>query len=111
MVTLDDVLTELHGLRALLQDRGPSRLSRADRDRLARILPVVAGLMGSAPFLARELLEHPSAGLGLVLAGSSSRSLGRLLRRAEGQPVAGYVVEQVGIEGGAVLWSVSKVVS
>jgi hypothetical protein len=104
-------MVELRAVHLLLLDRGPSRLSRADRDRLARILPVVAGAVGSAPFLARELLEHPSAGLGLVLAGSSSRSLGRLLRRAEGQPVAGYVVEQVGIEAGAKLWSVSKVVS
>ena len=111
MVTLDDVLTELHGLRALLQDRGPSRLSRADHVRLAALLPVIAGAVGSAPFLARELLEHPSAGLGLVLAGSSSRSLGRLLRRAEGQPVAGFVVQQVGQESGAKLRSVSKVVS
>ena len=111
MVTLDDVLTELHGLRALLQDRGPSRLSRADRDRLGAILPVVVASLGSSPFLVRELLHLDSVGLRLVLAGLSGKALGRLLRRGEGQPVNGLVVEQVGVEAGSALWKVSKVLS
>ena len=109
MVTLDLLYDELRAIHHLLADRGPSRLSRADCDRLARILPVVVGAVGSAAFLVRELLEHSSAGLRLVLAGCSSRSLGRLLRRAEGQPVAGFVVQRVGVEAGAKLWQIVKV--
>ena len=111
MVTNDDLLAELRVIRQLLDDRGPAlRLSRADRDRLGALLPVVAAVVGPDGFLVRELLQLESPGLALVLAGCSSRSLGRLLRRGEGVPVGGYVVERLGQESGAVLWRVLKVV-
>ncbi len=112
MVTLDDVFAEVVRVRQLVEaGRVESRLSRADQARLAAILPVAAGAVGSAPFLVRELLRLESAGLRLVLAGVSGKALGRLLRRGEGQPVAGLVVEQVGVEAGSTLWKVSKVLS
>lgn len=109
---LDQVLLELRALRQLIEaGRAESRLSRGDHDHLGAILPVVAAKVGSSPFLVRELLRVESAALRLVLAGLSAKALGRLLRRAEGQPVNGLVVEHVGVEAGAVLWRVVKVVS
>jgi hypothetical protein len=111
MVTLDQVYAEVLRLAQLVEAREASRLSRADLDRLGGLLPVVAAVFGSEAFLVRELLQADHAGLALVLAGCSGRSLGRLLRRGEGVPVGGYVVERLGQEGGAVLWRVVKVVS
>jgi len=37
--------------------------------------------------------------------------LGRLLRRAEGQPVHGLVVGRVGRDSGSVLWQIQQVLS
>jgi len=112
VVTNDELLAELRVIRQLLADHDPvSRLSRADRDRLGALLPVVGAVVASEGFLVCELLRLESAGLRLVLAGCSGKALGRLLRRAEGVPVGGYVVERLGQEGGAVLWRVVKVVS
>lgn len=111
MVTLDDVFAEVVRVRQLVEGSAFCRLSRVDQARLGAILPVVAATVGSAPFLVRELLGLESAGLRLVLAGLSAKALGKLLRRGEGVPVAGLVVEQVGVEAGAMLWKVSEVLS
>jgi len=112
MITLDDVYAEVCAIRRLLELRGPaSRLSRADRDRLDAILPVIAAVVGSEAFLIRELLQADASGLALVLAGCSPKSLGRVLRRAEGVPVNGLLVERVGTEDNAAIWRVVKVVS
>jgi hypothetical protein len=110
MVTLDQVLAELVRLRQLVEAREASHLSRPDVDRLATVLPVIAAEVGSEAFLVREVIAADSAGLRLVLTGCSSRSLGRLLRRAEGHPVGGLVVERVGTENNAALWRLVKVV-
>lgn len=88
-----------------LEQRG-TMLSRADRDRLERLLPVWAATFGSAPTLAREVRQHDAAGLRLVLGTLSAKQLGRLLRRADRQPIAGVAVERCGVESGAVLWRV-----
>ena len=85
------------------------RLSRVDRDRLRAILPAITGAFGSSTFLVREALASDAPGLRLVLADVAARSLGRLLRRATGVPVDGYVVERVTVEDGAVLWRVEAV--
>jgi hypothetical protein len=106
-VALAAVLDRLARLEAGAVTR---RLSRADRERLERLLPVIAAAVASDGFLVSELLRLESPGLRLVVGASSARSLGRLLRRAEGVPVGGYVVERLGQEGGAVLWRVLKVV-
>lgn len=95
---------------AALEARGSSRLARGDVDRLARLLPVVAAVFGPNNFLVRELLRADAPGLRLVLGSCSAKSVGRLLRRAEGVPVNGLVVGRVGSDAGSVLWQILKVV-
>jgi hypothetical protein len=95
-------------LSALEAARPTDRLSREDRDRLSRVLPAIAGALGSAPFAIREL-QGPA--VALACEGLSPRRLGRLFLRGAGQPIGGFVIERVGDEGGCALWSVRKVVS
>ena len=112
MVTLDTLFAELRIIRQLVEARGAAvRLSRSDRAMLEGLLPAIAGAVGSEAFLVRELLHVDAQGLRGVLGGCSAKALGRLLRRAEGQPVGGYVVERLNTENGAILWRVVKVVS
>jgi len=108
---LEQVLDELRAIRRQNEQRSswPSRLTRADRDRLLRILPVIAGTYGSELCTSHELIEHESAGLRLVLAGLNTKQLGRLLQRAAGSVVGGYTVKREGVEVGAVLWRVLEV--
>jgi hypothetical protein len=90
-----------HTLTALAweADRG----ERQDRATLERILPAIAGALGSEYFLASEAIASAYPALVLVLAGMNARRLGKLLRRGDGVPVAGYVVHARGTETGAVL--------
>jgi hypothetical protein len=92
--------------RLLARDRPAAPLSRDDRALLRRLLPAVAGVLGSEPFHAAELCEHDAPALRLVCAGLTARRLGRLLRRGADTPIAGYVVKRDGVEAGAVLWQI-----
>ena len=115
-VLLAELIDEVKGLRADLAEtvwhmhmpHGESQirspLTRADRLQLGRLLPVVAGVFGSEPFLSRDLFEHDSAALRLVCRGRNARRLGRLFQRAAGQVVDGLMVERAGVELGAILW-------
>ena len=87
----------------------PSTLRREDRAALERILPALAGALGSGLFLASEAIASTNPALVLVLAGLNGRRLGRLLRRGDGVPVSGYVVHARGRETGAVLSEVLRV--
>jgi hypothetical protein len=78
--------------------QSPSSLCRADREALERILPAVAGALGSEYFLAIEAVASENAAIVLVLAGMNARRLGKLLRRGDGVPVAGYAVHARGTE-------------
>jgi hypothetical protein len=89
--------------------QSPSSLCRADREALERILPAVAGALGSEYFLAIEAVASENAAIVLVLAGMNARRLGKLLRRGDGVPVAGHAVHARGTEAGAVLWEVLRV--
>jgi hypothetical protein len=103
-----ELLAEVRQLRGdLARLQGRSTLSRADRRILSKLLPALAGALGSELFLSCELLEH--AAVGLVCKGMSARQLGRLLRRSTGVPVDGYLVERVDEEAGAVVWRVVAV--
>jgi hypothetical protein len=86
------------------------QLSRADRQRLGRVLPAVAGVLGSEWFLSREVVQSGNPALRLVTHGLTPKSLGRLLRRATDQPVGGFVVRRAATERGAVLWCVEQIV-
>jgi hypothetical protein len=104
------LLAEVRGLRSdLRRERPAPSLTREDRDRLARILPAVAGAVGSELFNSAELCEHDAAAVRLVCAGVSAKQLGRLLRRAVDTPISGYVVRRQGTEAGAVLWQILQV--
>ena len=70
----------------------------------------IAGALGSEYFLASEAIASANPALILVLAGMNARRLGKLLRRGDGVPVAGYAVHAgEGTEAGAVLWEVLRV--
>lgn len=90
---LEVLIAEVRGLRAdLVRDHCPPRgLSRADRERLSRVLPAIAGAVGGEPFTVAEALEQPA--VRVVAAGLAPAALGRLLQRARGLPLYGYVVE------------------
>ena len=110
---LDAVRLEIAELRARM-DAVEHRLSRStlgreDRAALERILPAIAGALGSEYLLASEAIASANPALVLVLAGMNARRLGKLLRRGDGVPVAGYVVHARGTETGAVLWEVLRV--
>ena len=99
-------LVELRARMDAVEHRlSSSTLRREDRAALERILPAIAGALGSDCFLASEAV----ASADLVFAGMNARRLGRLLRRADGVEVCGYVARASGMEGGAVLWSVLRV--
>jgi hypothetical protein len=106
---LRDILSELQLIRHdLARQRRPSHLTRRDRQQLARLLPAVAGVIGSEWVTARELVDHPAAGLRLVCDGLNARALGRLFQRAEGAIIDGLVIEHGGHELGAGLWRVMR---
>jgi hypothetical protein len=111
---LHEIRDEIRGLRAdlgkAITDRlSVSSLSRADRGRLATLLPAIGGVFGSEEFHSADICEHDAAALRLVCAGLTARQLGRLLRRAAGTPIGGYLVERHGVEAGAVRWRVVHV--
>ena len=108
---LDEILDEIRALRYAVEHPTPrSTLSREDRALLTRLLPAIGGAVGSELFNSAEICgEYDAAALRLVCAGLSARQVGRLLRRAAGTPIAGYLVERVGLEAGAVLWRVVRV--
>lgn len=107
---LRELVAEIRGLRAdLTQQRSTSTLSREDHAVLVRLLPAVAGAIGSELFSSAELCAHTASAVRLVCAGLTVRQLGRLLRRAVDTPVAGYMVRRQGSEANAVLWQIFQV--
>jgi hypothetical protein len=111
---VEALLRELvEGQRRIVQllerDRRPSPLSRGDRTILARLLPAIGGALGSEEFTSRDLACHSASGLRLVLRRLSAKSIGRLLARADGVPIDGWLVERCGVEINVALWRVVAV--
>lgn len=104
LALLQQIADKLDAIYAALTTPKAAPLRRVDRDRLARLLPAIAGALGSEVFTVNELLEHRP--VRLVLDGLDARSVGRLLHRATGVPVDGYLVERVGAELHRALWRV-----
>lgn len=110
------ILDELRAIRSLLEPVCPASghtgsLARADVARLKRVLPAVAGQLGSEWFGSCDAFDHPSPALQIVLKGLSPRAFGRLLRRATGVAVDGYMVERGDKLAGAVQWRIVAAVS
>src|SRR5687768_1414243 len=103
------ILAELQGWRE--RERRPATVSRGDREVLQRLLPAIAGSVGSELFVTAELFEGDSPALRVALRDLNPKQVGRLLRRAVGTPIAGLVVERVSSEAGAVVWQLSEFVS
>jgi hypothetical protein len=103
--TIDDVLAELRAIRQLLESRKrPAPLTRADRARLARLLPVLGAAFGSEPFASRDVLDDPGARV--VLRGCSNKAIGKLLARGAGVSIDGFLIERAGVHVGLALWRV-----
>jgi hypothetical protein len=102
------VLDELRAIRAALErPREVSPMTRADRTKLAALLPALAGALGSEPFASRDLVADDAApALRVVLKGLTVKQIGRLLARAEGMPINRLMVERYGVEINVMLWRV-----
>jgi hypothetical protein len=110
---LAELRQEVRGLAervAALEAFAPRRrLAVADRVALETFFPLIASAVPrDRLFSVRELVEHADVtrdvALCAVLAATTPRKLGRLLRRAAGIEIAGYVVSIVGRDrDGAVL--------
>jgi len=108
---LRELVAEVRGLRSdLAQRHAPTptpTLSRADCDRLSRVLPAISGVYGSQPFACRDLVDEDAPpALRLVTAGMDARSIGSLFARAVDHVVDAYLVERCGDELHARLWRV-----
>jgi hypothetical protein len=81
-------------------------LSRADRARLDRMLPAIAGAHGSKKKSARDLAEDDAPAVRLVVRGLSTKAISKLFGRAEGIPINGLMVRCAGTEFRVALWQV-----
>jgi hypothetical protein len=91
---------EIRGLRDV---RRPARCTREDLHLLRRLLPAIAGRLGSESFTVGELLAVPV--FRALVTSLTPRQLGRLLLRAV--PVDGLAVERIGADRSRVaLWRV-----
>jgi hypothetical protein len=97
LLALECVVASMKAREAERDDRQRrARLKKGDPGYLARLLPAIHGAWGSDPFLSRHLAKPDDAGLGLVLQGRTAKTIGRLLGRAEGNPIGDYVLEACG---------------
>jgi hypothetical protein len=102
-------LAELRARMDAVEHRlSSSTLRREDRAALERILPAIAGALGSEYFLASEAVTSDNPALVLVLGAMDARRLGNLRRRGADLPIDGYIVHAQGMEAGAVLWQVLR---
>ena len=104
LALLQQILDKLDAIHAALSAPKTAALSRRDRQQLETLLPAIAGARGSDPFTVADLLEHRA--VRLVLGALDARAVGRLLHRATGTSVDGYVVERVGAELNRVVWRI-----
>jgi hypothetical protein len=80
-----------------------------DHALLVRLLPAIAGAMGSEPFTSRDLVTEAAPGVRVVLGTRSVRTIGKLFSRAANIPVDGYLVERAGLELNVVVWRLVEV--
>lgn len=108
------VLAELAAVHRAVVDLTAAR-ALADHDVVAgqRLLPAIYSAVGRRSFLTGELVlvARHDAGLRTAieattgpLDGGSGRRLGRLLRRLQGVPLAGIVVDAIGTERSGLIW-------
>ncbi len=114
---ISDQLAELPRAIALAQHAGSS-LSRADREQLATLLPVIATALRGYVFATRDLFTEASRNdaLGTVLIAclgeldaNAAKRLGKLLARADGVCIGDLRVDSVRKARDGVVWVVRRV--
>lgn len=77
---------------------------KEDATLAARLLPALAGALGSEEFAAADALEYRA--IRVVVGDMSAKVLGRFLGRVQGTTVAGWRVQRAGEINKTVLWRV-----
>jgi hypothetical protein len=105
---LRELIAEVRGLRADLRQVRPalSSLTREDRERLAAILPAIAGALGSEPFTSRDVIEDEAPAVRVVRKGLTVKALSKLFVRGLDVPIDGLMIQKAGAEFGVVAWRV-----
>jgi hypothetical protein len=100
LAQIREELASIHGLL------GPKRCTQADRGRLERLLPALAGLFGSTAFSTSEALED----LAIRTISGSSQATGALLGRAADDQgvVSGLQVIRAGRDHNKQLWQIGS---
>jgi hypothetical protein len=102
---LREILAGQARIEAALARLAPAqRLSRADRQVLLRLLPILYVTFGAAAFTAREVIETDV--LREACQNRSPKSIGKLFARAAGVMVNGLHLEHYGEDGHVNLWRV-----
>jgi len=99
----------LVALEAARASRRAARRRRGDAAVLARLVPALRALIGSAEFAACDLAETRDVTVRAALGTSSPKTIGRLLTRADGVEIDGCVIVACGDERGARLYRLEGV--
>jgi hypothetical protein len=97
---------------ARVQRQCVAGLRRADAALGARLLQALAlALDPDTPFQSDFLSESRDVNLRFIVAGRSTKTIGRLLSRIEGVPLGGFVLVADGMVNGRRQWIVRRIVS
>jgi hypothetical protein len=98
-----EVLQRLAVLEGAIARLSPSpRVSRRDLERLTRLLPQLEAAFHTQPFTARDVAQRqPTLG--------SPKQIGKYLARVKNVWLNARAVEQVGVEGHAILWRITTI--
>lgn len=86
-------------------------LRRGDQALAAQLLPALAFRLGSCEFLSDYLSETRDPNLRYIVAGRSTKTIGRLLSRIEGVAFGDDVLEAAGKVNNRRQWRVRRIVS
>ncbi|MGC4086218.1 MAG: hypothetical protein QM736_29865 [Vicinamibacterales bacterium] len=99
------ILAELRAIRGLLEQQSPRRsLALRDVRLLECLVPALHLTFADLAFQASDVLSDEA--LSALLPAFTPARLGKLLARAAGIRVAGFVVSKLGTEGHVTLWQV-----
>jgi hypothetical protein len=102
VLTLLAQVGRIEAVIAAGSQKAPRVISAADRRTLATLLPAWFEATKGAACRASEIAPYAPATM-------STKSLGKLLARAEGIGINGLAIERVGVEGHVALWRVGLV--
>jgi hypothetical protein len=100
---LHEILDELKAIRASLSTH---KQPCSDRDVLARLLPAIAGKLGSEGFQVRDVMRNEI--FRQLIGNRNAHQLGNLLAKWQGQNIGGLIVERLTTEHGVAVWRVTR---